>query len=207
MIPKRIIYCWFGGKEKPENVKNCINTWKEYMPDWEYLEVNESNFDISSINYCAQAYKSKAWGFVSDPVRLWALYTYGGVYLDTDIEVYRSFEPLLNDNFFIGYEQPHYFSTATIGAEQGNPIVKEMLDEYKKETFKLKENWWEYRTSPMIMTDVLSKYVDRDSMKYQKAKGVVVYPKKCFVNHEELDDEVYCKHNMFGDWGEGIQCK
>lgn len=207
MIPKRIIYCWFGGKEKPGSVQKCIESWHKHMPDWEFLEINEDNFNISSIKYCEQAYKHKAWGFVSDPVRLWALYTYGGVYFDTDIEVYQSFELLLDNKFFIGFEQPHYFSTATIGAEQGNPIVKKLLDEYETETFELKKNWWDYRTSPMIMTDVLSEYVDRDSMVYQKNDKVTIYPKKYFVNHEKLDNEVYCKHNMFGDWGEGIQCK
>ena len=200
MIPKRIIYCWFGGKEKPENVQRCIDTWHKYMPDWEFLEINESNFDINSNEYCKEAYKHKIWGFVADPIRLWALYNYGGIYLDTDIEAHQSFEPLLNNKFFMGFEQPHYFSTATIGAEKGNPIVKEMLDDYDKEKFEVKQNWWEYRTSPMIMTDTLSKYVNRDSMEYQKTDEITIYPKKCFVNHEQLDNEVYCTHHMFGSW-------
>lgn len=200
MIPKRIIYCWFGEKDKPDAVKKCIATWKEKMPNWEYLEINETNFDINSNQYCKDAYDNKMWGFVADPIRLWALYNYGGIYLDTDIEVYKPFDDLLNDKLFMGFEQPHYLSTATIGAEKGNPIIKEMLDDYDKEKFEVKQNWWEYKTSPMIMTDTLSKYFDRDNMEYQKTNEITIYPKKCFTNHEQLDEEVYCKHNMFGSW-------
>lgn len=200
MIPKRIIYIWVGGKEKPQKVKDCINSWKKYMPDWEYLELNESNVNVNLNAYSKKAYENKMWGFVGDPIRLWALYNFGGIYLDTDVEVFKSFEPLLDDKFFIGVEQPHYFGNATIGAEKGNPIVKELLDAYDKEKFTIKDKWWEYRTGPMILTDVLSKYVNRDSMEYQKTDNITVYPKKYFCNHETIDEEVYCKHHMLGSW-------
>jgi len=199
-IPKRIIYCWFGGKEKPDNIKRCIESWKKYMPDWEYIEINESNFDVNYNEFSKEAYKNKAWAFLADPARLYGLYKYGGIYLDTDVEVYKSFEDLLDNKFFVGFEQPHYFGNATIGVEQESHIIKEILDVYNNKHFAIKTNWWEYETGPMIMTDILSKYVDRDSMQYQKTEEITIYPKKYFVNHEELDDEVYCKHHMFGSW-------
>ena len=170
------------------------------MPDWEYIEINETNFDVNYNEYSKVAYKNKAWAFLADVARLYGLYEYGGIYLDTDIEVYQSFEPLLNNKFFIGFEQPHYYSNATIGAEQRNHIVKEMLDDYKKEKFELKSDWTQYRTGPMIMTDTLSKYSNRDSMEYQETEELRIYPKKYFCNYETLDNEVYCKHNMFGNW-------
>ena len=85
MIPKRIIYCWFGGKEKSNEIQKCINSWKEKMPDWEYLEINESNFNINYNDYVRRAYINKKWAYVSDVARLWSLYTYGGVYMDTDV--------------------------------------------------------------------------------------------------------------------------
>ena len=202
MIPKRIIYCWFGNNKKPELVEKCIASWKKYMPDWEYLEINESNFDVSTIKYSKDAYDDKLWGFVGDPIRLWALYTYGGIYLDTDVEVFQSFENLLDNKLFVGAEQPHYFGNATIGCEKGNPIIKAVLKRYEsgKEKWELKEDWTEYRTGPMILTDVLSKYVDRDSMEYQKTDKITVYPKKYFVDYDKLDNEVYCKHHMIGSW-------
>ena len=200
MIPKIIHYCWFGEKEKPEVAKNCIKTWKEHMPDYEFKEWNEENFDINMFNYSKEAYKNKMWGFVADPIRIWVLYEYGGIYLDTDVEVYKSFDDLLDNKFFIGVEQPHYFGNATIGAEKGNELLKEILEAYEKKRFITHTNWWEYETGPMIVTDVLSKYVNRDSMKYQKHEKLTVYPKKYFVNHDKLDNEVYCKHHMLGSW-------
>ena len=202
MIPKRIIYCWFGSKEKPEGVQKCIDSWHKYMPDWEFLEINENNVDVNMFEYSKTAYENRAWGFVGDPIRLWALYKYGGIYLDTDVEVYKPFDELLNNKFFVGFEQPHYFGNATIGAEPNNHIVKEILNEYEsgKEKWEPKQNWWEYRTGPMILTDVLEKYVNRDSMEFQKTNDITIYPKECFVNHNNLDNEVYCKHYMFGSW-------
>lgn len=201
-IPKRIIYCWFGGNQKPKNVQKCIDSWKKYMPDYEYLEINETNFDVNLFEYSKAAYENKVWGFVGDPIRLWALYKYGGIYLDTDVEVYQSFDKLLDNDFFIGVEQPHYFGNATIGSTPNNSIVKEILERYEsgKEKWELKEDWHDYRTGPMVLTDVLEKYVDRDNMGYQKTDKITIYPKKYFVNHEEKDEDVYCKHHMFGSW-------
>ena len=200
MIPKRIIYCWFGNKEKPTNVQNFINRWKELMPDWEYLEINETNFDVNSFAYSKDAYENKKWAYVSDVARIWALYNYGGIYLDTDVEVFKPFDDLLDNKFFIGVEQPHYFGTATIGAEPKNKIIKEFLDNYENEKWELKDVWTDYRTGPMIITDILEKYVDRDSMEYQKTDEIIIYPKKYFVDYDILDDEVYCKHYMLGSW-------
>ena len=200
MIPKIIHYCWFGKKEKPEVVKKCIRSWKKYMSDYQIKEWNEDNIDINNFNYSKQAYNEKMWGFVPDQIRIWILYKYGGIYLDTDVEVFKSFDDLLDNKFFIGIEQPHYFGNATIGVEKGNELLKEILQEYEKKRFVKKQNWWEYETGPMIITDVLSKYVNRDSMEYQKNDKITVYPKKYFVNHENLDSEVYCKHHMLGSW-------
>lgn len=170
------------------------------MPDYEIKEWNEENFDVNMFEYSKEAYKNKVWGFVADPIRIDILYKYGGIYLDTDIEVYQSFDNLLDNKLFLGCEQPHYLSNATIGAEAGNKYLKEILDEYKNKQFVVKTNWWEYETGPMIVTDVLSKYIDRDSMEYQETEGLKIYPKKYFVNYEELDNEVYCKHLMLGSW-------
>ena len=196
MIPKTIHYCWFGEKEKPIVVENCINTWKKFMPDFEIKEWNETNYDISKFNYSKVAYDNKVWGFVADPIRIDILYEYGGIYLDTDIEAYKSFSDLLDNKMFVGFEQPHYFSNATIGAEAGHPYLKEIIDTYKNKEFVIKENWWEYETGPMIITEVLSKYVDRDSMKYQETEKLKVYPKECFVN----SNDIYCRHLMLGSW-------
>lgn len=202
MIPKRVIFCWFGGKEKPEKVQKCIESWKKYMPDWEYLEINESNFDINYNKYVKKAYENKHWAFVSDVARLWALYNIGGLYMDTDVVVYQPLDKFLNHKFFTGFEQLHYPVTATMGAEKGSELIKEMLDIYDSKEFKTHENWWEYETNTMIMSDILGKYFDRDRMEYQEKDGYAIYPRKTFCYNEQQDEETYTKHLMLGNWSE-----
>ena len=201
-MKKRIIYCWFGGKGKPEKVQKCIESWKENMPDWEYLEINESNFDINYNEYVKNAYESKHWAFVSDVARLWALYNIGGLYMDTDVVVYQPLDKFLNHKFFTGFEQTHYPVTATMGAEKGNELIKEMLDIYDSKEFKTHENWYEYETNTMIMSDILGKYFDRDRMEYQEKDGCAIYPRKTFCYNEQQDEETYTKHLMLGNWRE-----
>ena len=200
MIPTRIIFCWFGGKEKPEKVQRCIDSWKKYMPDWEYLEINEQNFDINYNEYVKKAYENKAWAFVSDIARLWALYNYGGIYMDTDVEVYQPLDKFLIHNCFTGFEREHYPVTATIGAEKGNDLIKELLDIYNNKTFELKQNWYEYETNTMIMSNIIGKYIDRDKEEYQTSDKITVYSRKTFCYSDNTDNETYTKHNMFGSW-------
>lgn len=202
MIPKRIIYCWFGGKEKPQSVINCMNTWKQFMPDWEYLEINENNFDIHYNKYVEEAYKNKAWAFVSDVARLWALNEYGGVYMDTDVIVYQPLNKFLVHDFFTGFEQPHYCVTATMGAVNNNNLIKEMLDIYNTKEFKMHKNWADFETNTMIMSNVIGKYIDRDKMEFQENNGIAVYPRYTFCNNEMQNNETYTKHCMYGSWFE-----
>ncbi len=199
MIPKRSIYVWVGGKEKPEAVKKCIDSWKKHMPDWEYLEINEDNFDVNINEYCKKAYGSKHWAYVSDIARLWALYTYGGIYMDTDVFVYKPLDKFLIHNFFTGFEQVHYPITATMGANKGNELIKEMLDTYDTKIFETHENWYEYETNTMILSDVLSKYFDRDNMAYQENEKGAIYPKETFCNGD-IDENTYARHLMLGGW-------
>ena len=99
-IPKIIHYCWFGKKDKPDIVNHCINSWKKVLDDYEIIEWNEDNFDVESNTYVKQAYESGKFAFVSDFVRIKALYDYGGIYLDTDVEVFKKFDDLLDNESF-----------------------------------------------------------------------------------------------------------
>lgn len=130
MIPKIIHYCWFGGKEKPESVQKCIDSWKAMLPDYEIKEWNESNFDYKAYDFTREAYALKKYAFVSDVARLMALHIEGGIYLDTDVIVLKTFDPFLIHKSFIGRETPCILSTAVIGAEAGTLWVKEFLDGY-----------------------------------------------------------------------------
>lgn len=133
MIPKIIHYCWFGRGEMPELVMQCIESWHTYMPDWEYRLWSEDNFDIASAPaYVQEAYVAKKYAFVSDYVRLWALEQYGGLYLDTDVEVLKTFEPLMNDTAFIGLEESLALlpGTCVMACEAHCQWVKDMLATY-----------------------------------------------------------------------------
>lgn len=171
------------------------------MPEWEYLEINENNFDININNYVKEAYEKKAWAFVSDVARLWALYTYGGIYLDADVQVFKPLNQFLNNNCFTGFEQSHYPVTAVLGAEPQTPIIKEMLDAYTNKHFELKSNWHDYETNTMIMSDIIAKYIDRDKEEYQTSTQITVYPRKYFCYNNIVDNNTFARHLMCGSWG------
>ena len=97
---KKIHYCWFGGNQKSDLILKCIDSWKKFMPDYEIIEWNESNFDINCNTYVKEAYNSKKWAFVSDYVRLWVIYNFGGIYFDTDVELINNIDDLLDCNAF-----------------------------------------------------------------------------------------------------------
>ncbi len=124
MIPKVIHYCWFGKKEKPDIVKKCIKSWNEFLPEYEIIEWNEKNFDINTYLFTKQAYEIGNYAFVSDYVRVYVLYNYGGIYLDTDTEILGSLDPFLKNSSFWGFEEKNYIATSIIGAECGNEFEK-----------------------------------------------------------------------------------
>lgn len=151
-IPKKIHYIWVGNNKKTKDVKYCINTWKKNFKNFEIIEWNEENFDINLNQYTKNAYEAKKWAFVSDYIRLYALYTMGGVYLDTDVVAVRNIEDLLNDRAFIGFENKEFISAAVMGAEKEHPLIKKMLDKYnsvEKKEFGFEDN------NSLLVTDIL----------------------------------------------------
>lgn len=133
MIPKILHYIWFGGKPLTSIAEECLASWKTAMSDWEIMRWDESNFDITAAPlYVRQAYEARKFAFVSDYVRLWALEQYGGVYVDTDVKVLKSYEPLLKDTAFIGLEESkaHLPGTCVMGCEAHCKWVKDMLALY-----------------------------------------------------------------------------
>lgn len=137
MIPKVIHYCWFGGKEIPPKVRNYISTWKKRCPEYEIKEWNESNFNVNCCSYVKEAYQNKKWAFVSDYVRLFVLVKYGGIYLDTDVELLKSFDSLLKLDSFFGRQQSGEINTGLgFGAKAKSPVLKYMLAEYDNVQFE-----------------------------------------------------------------------
>lgn len=131
MIPKKIHYCWFGRTKKTKLAKKCINSWKKYCPDFEIIEWNEDNFDIAKYPYAQYCYDNKKWAFLSDFVRLLVIEEYGGVYFDTDVQVIRNFDYLLEKKAFYGFESSQVVNTGEgFGSEAGHSIVSAMKNIY-----------------------------------------------------------------------------
>lgn len=131
MIPKKIHYCWFGGKELPELAKKCIASWETYCPDYEIIRWDEGNFDLDGIPYTRWCYDNQKWAFLSDYVRLAVVAEYGGLYFDTDVELVRNPDELLQFEAFYGFENHSNVNTGQgFGAVAHHPTLEAMLREY-----------------------------------------------------------------------------
>ena len=152
---KKIHYCWFGGKKLPKSVEDCIKTWKKFLPDYEIKQWDESNFDVNSFPFVKEAYESKKWAFVSDYVRIYALYNEGGLYLDTDVKILKDPTDVLNKEVVLGYEDSGYVGTAMIYAQNPqNKYIKEVLDYYGKIKHFEPEIMYNF-ANPVIITKIL----------------------------------------------------
>jgi len=167
-IPKVIHYCWFGGNEKSKLIKKCIDSWKKYCPDYEIKEWNESNFDIEINNYVKEAYEAKKWAFVSDYARLWIVYNYGGIYLDTDVELIKSLDNLLNYKAYFGSEDGKLINTGLgFGAIKDNEFVKKIKDDYEYIHFIKDDGTYDITPCPKRNTDSIA-YLLNDDMPFEK---------------------------------------
>lgn len=188
MIPKKIHYCWFGGKEKPEDVKKYIASWKKYCPDYEIKEWNESNFDIYENDYCREAYEAKKWAFVANMARLVVLEKYGGIYMDTDVEVVMPFDNLLTYGAFMCFEKRDSVSIGTLGVEKGNPIIADFLTPYKNRHFVREDGSYDLTTNLKFITPVLTgKYhLALNGQKQVLPHDVLVLPMESFIAKDSM---------------------
>lgn len=209
-IPKIIHYCWFGRGEKNQKIKEYMESWKKYLPDYEVIEWNEDNFDINCNQYVKEAYENRKWAFVTDYVRLYVLYHYGGIYMDTDVEVLKPLDVFLENQAFSGFEDEIHISTGIIGSVKGHNWIKFLLDDYKKRHFIKPNGEFDYTTNVVRITTLSKKFFNFDPQKnYQILKDdVVIYPKDYFCpksckNFEiNLTKNTYTIHHFNGSWFE-----
>lgn len=136
MIPKKIHFCWLSGEKFPTLIQYCVNSWKRVLPDYEIILWDTNRFNVNSVAWVKEAYEAKKYAFAADYIRFYALYTEGGIYLDSDVEVLKTFTPLLNSKSFIGFEAATgMLEAAIIGSEQGMPWCKTVLDFYADKHF------------------------------------------------------------------------
>lgn len=159
MIPKIIHYCWFGGNEKNEMITKCMASWKKHCPDYEIIEWNESNYDVTKNSFMKKAYETKKWAFVSDYARIDVLYQYGGIYLDTDVELVSTLDPFLKYNFYAGFESSSFVSFGLgFGSIKGHSVLKGILNYYDNLKFPDSEFELSMVSCPRIQTDILMRH-------------------------------------------------
>ncbi len=206
MIPKVIHYCWFGGKPLPESAKKCIASWRKFCPDYEIKEWNETNVDVTGSDYIREAYEEKAWAFVPDMVRLQVIYEHGGIYLDTDVEMIRSFDNLMEAPAFMGIDGEVVALGLGFGAESHHPFIGELLDDYKHRHFKKPDGTVDLTPSPTCQSPIFLKHGFSGKDEKQIVDGVIVYPSEFFCPKSfktgilSLTGNTYSIHHFDGSW-------
>lgn len=205
MIPKAIHYCWFGKGQKPELLQGCIKSWdKLKRSGYEIVEWNEDNCDLNTNSFVSKMYEMKKYAFVSDYFRLRALYECGGIYLDTDVYVYKNFDSLLECDLFLGYIYDCALGTAVIGSSKGNSIIGNFLSFYDKNI----------NEDDCVNNGLVSEYFyenvpnfclcgKRQSIVLPNGENLEIYPKETFEMGKVLGGGYFTLHFSDGSWGSG----
>lgn len=206
MIPKIIHYCWFGRGQMPELAIKCIESWNKYLPDYELYLWNEDNFDINSIPYVKEAYESRKFAFVTDYVRLYALYNIGGIYMDTDVEVLKSLDDLLDLPAFSGFETQTDIPTGLMASEKHGKWALEMLDYYTDRHFIKPDGSLDMTSNVLIIGSLMAQNGFILKNGHQDYKGYMhMFPKDYFCPKErsgllKITENTYCIHHFAGSW-------
>lgn len=223
MIPKIIHYCWFGRNPLPSLAEKCIASWRKYLPDYEIREWNEDNFDVNIIPYTAEAYRMKKYAFVSDYARFWIIYRYGGIYFDTDVEVIRPMEEIIERGNFMGFEMdpdgentpgryaPRYcFDVALglgFGMSKAHPFLKKMMEYYSNLEFKgaVMAPW--FKTIVAYTTESLMEEGLQNVKGIQQVGDITIYPHEYFAPIDVISGKLHITKNTYtihwymGSWG------
>lgn len=207
MIPKIIHYVWVGNGQQDETIRKCLQSWHEYMPDYKIMVWDDAALEQVGNTYAKEAFAAKKWAFVSDYLRVYALYNYGGFYFDTDLEVLKSFDDFLDKNLVIGFEQSKkgfVTGTACVGSMPGQPLIKAVLASYEDRSFLKKDGKLDLTTNLHVFMDCFVKQYDI-RFPYPKSEtlelepGVLIYPHDYFSQF--TGDRTYAKHHFLDSWG------
>ncbi len=210
MIPKIIHLCWLSGDEYPTDIKQYIATWKEKCPDYEIKVWSKNSFDIAAVKWVKEAFEAKKYAFAADYIRFWCLYNYGGIYLDSDVEVLKSFNDFLSEKSFIGFEYLNIPEAAVIGAEKGCPWIKTALDWYTDKSFFYENGEMKRDVCPILVRLALKNHFKCDFFdmkKIQHLDGLTLYPyfyfspKNYFTGKVKIKKETVCIHRFASAWG------
>jgi len=203
-IPKTIHYCWFGGNPLPELVQKRIASWKKFCPDYEIKEWSESNYDITKNNYMKEAFENNQWAFVSDYARLDIVYEHGGIYFDTDVEVVRPLDDLLNLKGFAGVEHEKTLTGEKLcntglgfGATPKLPIIKEFRDNYEHIHFIKEDGSFNQTVCSVFQTSILLKKGLKFDNSIQEIEGLTIFPAEYFAPKEYFSGKINLTKNTY----------
>lgn len=203
--PKIIHYCWFGKAEMSQEDKKNIESWKKNLYDYEIKEWNEDNFDIKQCEFSRQAYDNGKYAFVSDYVRAKVLYEYGGIYLDTDIEVLKKF-PEAKEDGYMGFERRKFLGTAVISCAAGNEVIKSMVDYYENHNFIHKNGAMDIVANVSLLTDIMLKKglvlggEEQECLGFHIFPREVFYPKKLSEKEFRVTKDTCAIHHCRNSW-------
>lgn len=209
MIPKVIHYCWFGNGPKPALVIDCLSSWKKYLPDYEIIEWNESNFDVNEYRFALEAYQEKKYAFVADVCRLHALKKLGGIYLDTDVEFLKPITvTMLHQVAFTGFEDNLLLSSAIMGSEKDGQWMNDLLAYYNNRSFYLPDGKLDTNPNTEIITAFMkaNKGIKIDNTFQQITDYCTIYPSDYFCPKSwktlkvNITPNTYCIHHFAGSW-------
>jgi hypothetical protein len=214
LIPKIIHYCWFGGNPLTELCQKCITSWKKYFPGYEIKEWNESNYDVHKIAYMDEAYTAKKYAFVSDYARFDILYHHGGIYFDTDVEVIKPFDDILERGGFMGVETVGKAAAGLgIGCNAGLGIVYQILEFYASLHFINPDGSYNLHTVVEYVTSILKKNGLVDENRIQHFEGITVYPIEYFAPKSSrtgkttITENTHSIHHYDASWNSNIEKK
>ena len=219
MIPKIIHYTWFSGEEMPSHIVECMDSWRKFLPNYEIRQWDTAAIGGIAVPYLEEALKARKWAYASDFVRAYALYHYGGIYLDTDVMLYKSLDEYLNFSAFIGKETSihfegrqtsQYLTSHCFGAEQGHPFVSDTLSYYMDRHFEMSKNQnlpnslrYNIVLMPYIQSEIARIYGYQAAPSVQDIQhckdGLTIFPSAVF-DPDTLSSTSVCKHLALGSW-------
>lgn len=210
MIPKIIHFCWLSGEPFPPEIQRCIDSWHQMMPDYELWLWDTQRFDIKSTTWTQQAFNNKKYAFAADYIRLYALYRYGGIYLDSDVLVYKRFDELLSLPYFVGCDQVGAFEAAVIGAEKECKWIGDVLQRYDGRNFVRSDGSFDMMELPIVfhhrLTDLGYTFRKLHSVEPYSAdeKQLLVFDRRFFNGRDHIGVHPtplsFCSHNYAGSW-------
>lgn len=215
MIPKKIHYCWLSDDAFPDLISKCIESWKKHLPEYEFVLWDRKRFPLENNLWVKQAFEAKKYAFAADYIRLHAVYTQGGIYLDGDIEVLKSFNELIKLPYFIGSEGQGIIEAGVFGAEKGASWLKDCLSHYDDRSFIKEDGSYDTMTLPRIMMECIQKNHTITELKKPTIKDLSytsndsdlqMFPEDyfCAKNHGtgviEKTENTFCIHHFAMSW-------